>query len=308
MDKIDFRHEFDIKDSGTRTQFEGGMVRDADAGDKTDYTSVMFGPMFERWAVHCTKGRVKYPDSAPGIPNWTLASSIAEWLHARGSLLRHTMAFLRGETDEDHAAAIMFNVNVMEYVRERIGWAPDVFISAPVSEDNAGPEEWGTPVDLSGKPFSGYGPRDAAAPSLDDIVNDATEQALPFSLTEALTLFDEGGSYIGPRIPEYDPSPSPDEHQNRPVVSGRLVRRGLAAIAAIDDFQADEPWCDSQSPEDDEIGGGVWHCERPPGHDGDHAWSPLDSGWGEDPSSGRFITRWGQNTLYRLDTEELPDE
>lgn len=297
MDKIDFRHEFDIKDSGTRTQFEGGMVRDADAGDKTDYTSVMFGPMFERWAVHCTKGRIKYPDSAPGIPNWTLASSIAEWLHARGSLLRHTMAFLRGETDEDHAAAIMFNVNVMEYVRERIGWAPDVFITAPVSEDNSGR-------------FAGYGPRDAAAPSLDDIVNDATEQALPFSLTEALTLFDEGGNYVGPRIPEY---PKTDDEPHGialagAAVSGRLVRRGLDAIDLIEDFQDDEPWCDAQSPEDDEIGGGVWHCERPPGHDGDHAWSPLGSGWGEDPSMERFITRWGQNKLYRLDTEELPDE
>jgi hypothetical protein len=250
------------------------MVRDADAGDKTDYTSVMFGPMFERWAVHCTKGRVKYPDSAPGIPNWTLASSIAEWLHARGSLLRHTMAFLRGETDEDHAAAIMFNVNVMEYVRERIGWAPDVFIAAPVSEDNAGPEYF--PI------------AQAADPE-------------PFNLTDALALFDADGEYTGPRMPEYDPCATPS-------VSGRLVRRGLDAIDLIEDLQDDEPWCDAQSPEDDEIGGGVWHCERPPGHDGDHAWSPLGAGWGDDPAMERFITRWGQNTLYRLDTEELPDE
>lgn len=123
--------EFTIKDSGTRTEFSGGMVRDASAGFKTDYTSVMFGPMLERWAIHCTKGRDKYPDQAPGVPNWTLASGADEFLHARGSLLRHLMAYLRGDTDEDHAAAIMFNVNVMEYVRPLIEDAPTVFIEKP---------------------------------------------------------------------------------------------------------------------------------------------------------------------------------
>ena len=121
--------EYAIKDSGTRTSFGGGMVRDGDAADKVDYTSILFGPMAERWAVHCTKGRVKYPDSEPGVPNWTLASGVEEYLHARGSLLRHLMAYLRGETDEDHAAAIMFNINLMEYIRDKLpeGQAPSVF-------------------------------------------------------------------------------------------------------------------------------------------------------------------------------------
>lgn len=279
MDKIDFSHEFDIKDSGTRTEFEGGMVRDADAGNKTDYTSVMFGPMLERWAVHCTKGRVKYPDHAPGIPNWTLASSIAEWLHARGSLLRHTMAFLRGETDEDHAAAIMFNVNVMEYVRERIGWTPDVFIAAPVSEDNAGP---------------------SPAVGVNEVPYD-----FPLDLTGLSDMFGPGGEYAGPKPPGYDSSLVP----SGVVVQGRLVRRGLDAIKMISDIQPDGPWCDSESPLDDEIGG-VWHCERPPGHLGDHAWNPLECGWNED-AGATYITRWGANPLYRIDTreeEELPDE
>ncbi len=270
--------DFTIKDSGTRTEFAGGMVRDADAGDKTDYTSVMFGPMLERWAVHCTKGRVKYPDAEPGIPNWTLAASIEEWLHARGSLLRHLMAFLRGEQDEDHAAAIMFNVNVMEYTRERIGYAPDVFITAPVSEDNAGPE-----------------------PSLDDQVNEATEQALPLDLSalnDVLAFTGLPSEYRAEEIPE------------KAVVSGRLVRRGLKAVENIEDMTQDGPWCDSRSPDDPASDhGGSWCCERPPDHAGDHAWDPIACGWDE-PAAEQYITRWGQSPLYRIDTPEeaLPDE
>lgn len=168
--------EFTIKDSGERTEFAGGMVRDSSGADKTDYTSVMFGPMLERWAVHCTKGRLKYEDPFPGIPNWTLASGVEEFLHARGSLLRHLMAYLRGETDEDHAAAIMFNVNVMEYVRGILGakgeLVPEVFdwrITQDLGDPKAAPEaEWGTPVDLSGKPFEPFDPCASPSVSVDE--------------------------------------------------------------------------------------------------------------------------------------------
>lgn len=111
--------EFTIKDSGERAEFAGGMMRDTTTG-KIDYTSVRFGPMYERWADHCTKGRLKYPDPEPGVPNWTLAQGEAELARFRESALRHFEAWLRGERDEDHAAGVFFNINGAEYVRENM--------------------------------------------------------------------------------------------------------------------------------------------------------------------------------------------
>jgi hypothetical protein len=129
---------FEIKDSGERQAFAGGMVRDTSEG-KTDFTSVRFGPMYRRWAEHTTKGRAKYPDPAPGTPNWTLAEGVAEFLRARESLLRHMEAYLAGELDEDHAAGIFFNVNLMEYTRqhiERLGGAvPFIFETKPATPE-----------------------------------------------------------------------------------------------------------------------------------------------------------------------------
>jgi hypothetical protein len=95
------------------------MVRDTTEG-KTNFLSVRFGPMFRRWADHLTKGRNKYPDTAPGTPNWTLASGIEEFLRAKESAARHFEQWLAGDRDEDHAAAVYFNINVAEYVLEQL--------------------------------------------------------------------------------------------------------------------------------------------------------------------------------------------
>ena len=111
--------KFAIKDSGKRQKFAGGMVRDTSDG-KTDYTSVLDGPMLDRWAEHVTKGRKKYPDLKPGVPNWTLAKGDEELARARASAFRHFRQWMRGDTDEDHAAAVFFNINLAEYVRERM--------------------------------------------------------------------------------------------------------------------------------------------------------------------------------------------
>jgi hypothetical protein len=108
---------FEVKDSGKRTEFDGGMVRDTTEG-KLDWSNLRFGPMPRRIVTHLTKGRDKYPDPEPGIPNWTLGRGIEVWLHARESHGRHNDAYLAGLVDEDHASAIYFNINVMEYVRQ----------------------------------------------------------------------------------------------------------------------------------------------------------------------------------------------
>lgn len=110
---------FTIKDSGARQEFSGGMVRDTTEG-KTNFLNVRFGPMFRRWAEHLTKGRQKYPDPAPGVPNWTLAEGVEEYLRAKESAARHFEAWLAGERDEDHAAGVFFNINLAEYALEQL--------------------------------------------------------------------------------------------------------------------------------------------------------------------------------------------
>lgn len=107
-----------VKDSGKRQEFDSGMVRDTQEG-KVDYINIRFGPMFDRWATHLTAGRVKYPDVAPGVPNWTLAAGVPEYIRARESAARHFEQWLRGDTDEDHAAACFFNINLAEYIKAR---------------------------------------------------------------------------------------------------------------------------------------------------------------------------------------------
>lgn len=106
--------DFTVKDSGVREQFSSGMVRDT-AADKIDYSLTLDGPMFERWAVHLTKGAQKYSKR-----NWMLAEgSGPEYDRFRESAFRHFMQWWNGDKSEDHAAAVFFNINGAEYTRNQ---------------------------------------------------------------------------------------------------------------------------------------------------------------------------------------------
>lgn len=106
--------DFTIKDSGKREDFPSGMRRDTEDG-KLDYTLLFDGPLADRYAAHMTKGAAKY-----GERNWQLAATEAEYKRFRRSAARHFIAWLRGNTDEDHAAACAFNIFASEYVAERL--------------------------------------------------------------------------------------------------------------------------------------------------------------------------------------------
>jgi len=106
--------KFLVKDSGKREEYESGMVRDV-ADDKVDYTLVLDGPMHTRWAEHLTKGAKKYSKR-----NWMLADGEAEYERFRESAFRHMLQWINGDTDEDHAAAVIFNINGAEYVRSKL--------------------------------------------------------------------------------------------------------------------------------------------------------------------------------------------
>ena len=103
-----------IKDSGTRKTFAGGMQRDVTEG-KTDYLLVRDGPMFERWAIHLTNGAKKYDKR-----NWLKGVGLEELDRAKESATRHFEQYIRGDSDEDHAAAVFFNINQIEYLKGKL--------------------------------------------------------------------------------------------------------------------------------------------------------------------------------------------
>jgi len=113
------RDAYTIKDNGERQRFASGSFRDTTTG-KTDYSRALDGPLFERLAAHLTKGEVKYPDYAPGEPNWTLISTEEELVRYRKSAVRHFIQWYRGDTDEDHFAATVFNLNGCELIKQKM--------------------------------------------------------------------------------------------------------------------------------------------------------------------------------------------
>lgn len=105
---------FEVKDSGERTQFASGMVRDTNTG-KILWHLISAGPMLKRWAEHLTKGALKYSAN-----NWMKASGTEEYERFRESAYRHFMQWYYGDRDEDHASAVYFNINGAEYVKEKL--------------------------------------------------------------------------------------------------------------------------------------------------------------------------------------------
>lgn len=111
--------DFTVKDSGARKQFASGMVRDTNEG-KTLWHLVHAGPMLKRWAEHLTKGAVKYSPN-----NWMKAAGEEERDRFKESAYRHFMQWYEGDRDEDHGAAVFFNINGAEYVEEKLAVSED---------------------------------------------------------------------------------------------------------------------------------------------------------------------------------------
>jgi len=104
---------YETKDSGKRQHFASGMQRDVQEG-KTLWHLVTSGPLLRRWAELLTRGAEKYDAN-----NWMKADGPEELNRFKASAFRHFMQWYFDETDEDHAAAVVFNVNGAEYVKDR---------------------------------------------------------------------------------------------------------------------------------------------------------------------------------------------
>lgn len=119
-----------IHDSGKRLVFASGSMRDPSEG-KIDWTRVTFGPLLRRWAQHLTTAEAKYPDPEPGVPNFSLIRTKEELIRYKKSAFRHFMSWYFDETDEDHAAAVCFNINGVEIIKAKMKGEATDNIPAP---------------------------------------------------------------------------------------------------------------------------------------------------------------------------------
>jgi len=89
-----------VKDSGKREEFATGSRRDSREG-KGRYDLI---PPYslKRLAVHYENGAVKYGDN-----NWKKGQPLGRYLD---SAMRHIQNTLDGQTDEDHAVAVAWNI------------------------------------------------------------------------------------------------------------------------------------------------------------------------------------------------------
>jgi hypothetical protein len=106
--------KFVTKDSGKREEFDSGMVRDTQDG-KPRYDlllprGVPYRDQFlTRVAELLARGAEKYSER-----NWEAATGSSELDRFKSSALRHLMQWMTDESDEDHAAAVVFNLLAYE--------------------------------------------------------------------------------------------------------------------------------------------------------------------------------------------------
>lgn len=98
------------KDSGERRHFDTGSQRDVRTG-KGRYD--LLPPMvIKRLAQLYERGAKKYDDN-----NWKLGQPLSVFMD---SCLRHAFQVLDGKTDEDHAAAVMWNIAGYMWTKDAI--------------------------------------------------------------------------------------------------------------------------------------------------------------------------------------------
>ena len=89
-----------IEDSGERTKFTTGALRDLHKG-KGRYDLLPWAAIHEL-AIHCENGALKYGERncEKGIPTHSLMDSA----------IRHLGCYMKGQKEENHLAAAMWNV------------------------------------------------------------------------------------------------------------------------------------------------------------------------------------------------------
>lgn len=105
------------KDGGSRHTYASGNVREPSQGKSRFDLLIPAGVPYReqiltRFADLMARGAEKYSDR-----NWENANSEEEEARFQEAAFRHFMQWFTGEDDEDHAAALMFNVMAYETTR-----------------------------------------------------------------------------------------------------------------------------------------------------------------------------------------------
>lgn len=124
MKKIKFDS---VKDSGKRQNFKTGSKRDTNEG-KPRYDLITPIGLY-RLAMHYANGAVKYGDD-----NWTKGQPLRRYIE---SAERHIQKLKLGYTDEDHEAAIAWNILAYIHTKTMIenGDLPKELDNMPVYSD-----------------------------------------------------------------------------------------------------------------------------------------------------------------------------
>jgi len=106
--------KFITKDSGKKAVYKSGMVRDIQ-DDKPRY-DLIYLPMLKRLAELHNRGAKKY-----GENNWKKANTIEDLTRFKSSAFRHLIQALEGDETEDHLSAVIFNIEGIQLVMEKLG-------------------------------------------------------------------------------------------------------------------------------------------------------------------------------------------
>jgi hypothetical protein len=112
-----------LPDSGHRTTYQTGAVRDASAG-KGHFHSIPPSAL-RRIAKRFEDGAEKYSKD-----NWMKGIPLS---HYQDSLMRHTLAWAEGDATEDHLGAILWNAACADWTEQQAsaGRLPKEMIDLP---------------------------------------------------------------------------------------------------------------------------------------------------------------------------------
>lgn len=122
-----------LPDSGDRTQFDTGAVRDAMSGK--GLPSLIPPEAIRRCARRFEDGANKY-----GLHNWMKGIPLSRYQDA---ITRHTLAAAEGQTDEDHLGAVLWNAAAWVWTQDEIeaGRLPESLDDRPYRKGASGVTE-----------------------------------------------------------------------------------------------------------------------------------------------------------------------
>lgn len=103
-----------IPDSGSRTHFDTGAVRDASVGK--GLPSRIPPIALRKLAKRFEDGAAKYPDG-PNGPNWMIGIPLSRFYDA---IVRHSLQAAEGDESEDHLGAVLWNASAWAWTAAEI--------------------------------------------------------------------------------------------------------------------------------------------------------------------------------------------